>query len=247
MSGLQECIRLGADVIVNTDADNQYNANDIPRILEPIIEGSADIVVGARPIGEIDHFSRMKKVLQRIGSWWVRKISFTDLPDTTSGFRAMTREAACRTMVFSEYTYTLETIVQAGHKKLSIKSIPIRVNKDMRPSRLLKSVPSYIRQSIITLIRIYVVYRPFHFFGSIGIVFFLSGTIIGLRFLYYYLAGNGAGHIQSLILMSVLLGMGFQTMLIAFIADLFSANRKILEDIRYHQNIASGNGYKKGK
>jgi glycosyltransferase involved in cell wall biosynthesis len=233
MSGLQECIRLGADVIVNTDADNQYNSADIPRLVAPIIEGRAEIVVGARPITEIQHFSKTKKILQRFGSWMVRQISFTDVPDTTSGFRAITKDAARQTMVFSEYTYTLETIIQAGHKKLSIESVPIRVNEDVRPSRLLKSIPSYIRQSLITVIRIYVIYRPFHFFGSIGIVFFVLGLLIGLRFFYYYLMGSGSGHIQSLILMSVLLGMGFQTMLIAFVADLFSANRKILEDIRY--------------
>ena len=165
----------------------------------------------------------------------VRQISFTDVPDTTSGFRAMTLEAARRTMVFSEYTYTLETIIQAGHKKLSIVSVPIRVNEDTRPSRLLRSIPSYLRQSIITLVRIYVVYRPFHFFGSIGIGFFVIGLVLGLRFLYYYVNGSGSGHLQSLILMSILLGMGFQTILIAFVADLFSANRKILEDIRYFQ------------
>ena len=238
MSGIQECIRLDADVIVNTDADNQYNAADIPQLVAPIIAGRADIVIGARPIEEIQHFSRTKKVLQKLGSWMVRQISFTDLPDTTSGFRALTREAARRTMVFSEYTYTLETIIQAGHRKLSIESVPVRVNDDQRPSRLLKSIPSYIRQSAITLIRIYVVYRPFHFFGSIGIAFFVAGCLIGLRFVYYYFTGNGSGHIQSLILMSVLLGMGFQTILIAFVADLFSANRKILEDIRYRQSSA---------
>jgi len=168
----------------------------------------------------------------------VRQISFTDLPDTTCGVRALTREAARRTMVFSEYTYTLETIIQAGHRKLSIESVPVRVNDDQRPSRLLKSIPSYIRQSAITLIRIYVVYRPFHFFGSIGITFLFAGCLIGLRFVYYYITGNGSGHIQSLILASVLLGMGFQTLLIAFVADLFSANRKILEEIRYLQTAA---------
>ena len=238
MSGIQECIWLDADVIVNTDADNQYNAADIPQLVAPIIAGRADIVIGARPIEEIQHFSRTKKVLQKLGSWMVRQISFTDVPDTTSGFRAMTLEAARRTMVFSEYTYTLETIIQAGHKKLSIESVPVRVNDDQRPSRLLKSIPSYIRQSAITLIRIYVVYRPFHFFGSIGIVFFVAGCLIGFRFVYYYLTGSGSGHIQSLILMSVLLGVGFQTVLIAFVADLFSANRKILEDIRYRQSDA---------
>ena len=172
----------------------------------------------------------------------VRQISFTDVPDTTSGFRAMTREAARRTMVFNEYTYTLETIIQAGHKKLSIESVPIRVNEDTRPSRLLRSIPAYIRQSAITLVRIYVVYRPFHFFGSIGIGFFVIGFALGLRFLYYYLIGSGSGHLQSLILMSVLLGMGFQTMLIAFVADLFSANRKILEDIRYFQTATDNQG-----
>ena len=238
MSGIQECIRLDADVIVNTDADNQYNAADIPQLVAPIIAGRADIVIGARPIEEIQHFSRTKKVLQKLGSWMVRQISFTDLPDTTSGFRALTRETARRTMVFSDYTYTLETIIQAGHRKLSIESVPVRVNDDQRPSRLLKSIPSYIRQSAITLIRIYVVYRPFHFFGSIGIAFFVAGCLIGLRFVYYYFMGNGSGHIQSLILMSVLLGMGCQTILIAFVADLFSANRKILEDIRYRQSGA---------
>ena len=235
MSGLRECIRLSADVIVNTDADNQYNADDIPRLVAPILEGGADIVIGARPIAEIRHFSRTKKFLQKSGSWMVRQISFTDVPDTTSGFRAMTREAARRTMVFSEYTYTLETIIQAGHKKLSIESVPIRVNEDTRPSRLLRSIPAYIRQSIITAVRIYVVYRPFHFFGSIGIGFLAIGLALGVRFLYYYLTGSGSGHLQSLILMSVLLGMGFQTILIAFVADLFSANRKILEDILYFQ------------
>ena len=238
MSGVQECIRLDADVIVNTDADNQYNAADIPKLVAPIIDRRAEIVIGARPIEEIQHFSRTKKILQKLGSWMVRQISFTDLPDTTSGFRALTREAARRTMVFSEYTYTLETIIQAGHRKLSIESVPVRVNDDQRPSRLLKSIPSYIRQSAITLIRIYVVYRPFHFFGSIGIVFFVAGCLIGFRFVYYYLTGSGSGHIQSLILMSILLGMGFQTVLIAFVADLFAANRKILEDIRYHQSDA---------
>lgn len=245
MTGLQECIRLDADIIVNTDADNQYNAGDIPSLVAPIIEGNADIVVGARPIENIAHFSRTKKFLQKLGSWMVRQISFTSLPDTTSGFRAMTKEAARRTMVFSEYTYTLETIIQAGHKKMAIKSVPIRVNEDIRPSRLLRSVPSYIRQSVITLIRIYVVYRPFHFFGSIGIVLIFSGGLLGLRFLYYYLIGNGSGHIQSLILMSVLLGIGFQTVLIAFIADLFSANRKILEEIQYSQSTAASHSEKK--
>lgn len=232
ITGLHESLRLGADVIVNTDADNQYKADDIPNLVAPIIAGEADIVVGARPIDTHKQFSFIKKLLQKLGSWVVRQVSHTDIPDTTSGFRAFNREAAQRTMVFNEYTYTLETIIQAGHRKLLITSVPIRVNEVKRPSRLFRSVPVYIKQSAITIVRIYVIYRPFHFFGSIGLLFFLLGLIIGVRYLYYYLTVGGTGHIQSLILMSVLLLMGFQTMLIAFVADLFAANRKMLEETR---------------
>jgi glycosyltransferase involved in cell wall biosynthesis len=236
MSGLRESVRLGADIIVNTDADNQYAAGDIPKLVAPIIEGRADIVIGARPIDTHEQFSFTKKLLQKLGSWVVRQVSHTDIPDTTSGFRALTREAAERTVVFNEYTYTLETIIQAGHQKLAITSVPINVNPVSRPSRLFRSIPAYIKKSAIIIIRVYVLYRPFHFFGSIGIFFFLLGFLIGLRFLYYYFIGSGGGHIQSLILMSVLMGMGFQVMLIAFVADLFAANRKMLEEIRLGQS-----------
>ena len=239
ITGLNESLALGADVIVNTDADNQYEAGDIPKLVAPILEGKADIVIGARPINTHKHFSLTKKLLQKLGSWVVRQVSHTDIPDTTSGFRALNREAAQRTMVFNEYTYTLETIIQAGHRKLAITSIPVRVNEVKRPSRLFHSIPSYVRQSMITIVRIYVIYRPFHFFGSIGLLFFLVGVLIGMRFLYYYMTGGGSGHLQSLILMSVLLGMGFQTVLIAFVADLFAANRKMLEEIRYLQREQS--------
>lgn len=239
ITGLNECLRLGADVIVNTDADNQYEADDIPKLVAPILEGKADVVIGARPINTHKHFSLTKKLLQKVGSWVVRQVSHTDIPDTTSGFRALNREAAQRTMVFNEYTYTLETIIQAGHRKLAITSIPVRVNEVTRPSRLFRSIPAYVRQSMITIVRIYVIYRPFHFFGSIGLLFFLAGVLIGVRFLYYYLTDGGSGHLQSLILMSVLLGMGFQTLLIAFVADLFAANRKMLEEIRYLQREQS--------
>jgi len=239
ITGLNESLALGADVIVNTDADNQYEAGDIPKLVTPILEGKADIVIGARPINTHKHFSLTKKLLQKLGSWVVRQVSHTDIPDTTSGFRALNREAAQRTMVFNEYTYTLETIIQAGHRKLAITSIPVRVNEVKRPSRLFHSIPSYVRQSMITIVRIYVIYRPFHFFGSIGLLFFLAGVLIGMRFLYYYLTGGGSGHLQSLILMAVLLGMGFQTVLIAFVADLFAANRKMLEEIRYLQREQS--------
>ena len=234
-TGIDKSLELGADVIVNTDGDNQYQAADIPKLVESILEGKSDIVVGARPIDTHKHFSATKKFLQKLGSAVVRQVSHTRVLDATSGFRAMNREAAQRMMVYNEYTYTLETIIQAGHRKLSISSVPVRVNEVNRPSRLFRGIPAYIRQSLITIVRIYVIYRPFHFFGLIGLTLLTSGLVLGARFLYYYLTGDGAGHIQSLILMSVLLGIGFQTILIAFVADLFAANRKMLEEIRYLQ------------
>lgn len=233
MTGLDACLRLGADVIVNTDADNQYNSDDIPTLTVPILELRADIVVGARPIETIKHFSSVKKMLQKLGSWVVRIASKTDIPDATSGFRALTRTAAQRMMVFNDYTYTLETIIQAGQKNMAITSVPIRVNGDLRPSRLVKSIPSYIKRSIVTIIRIFIIYQPFKFFGSIGVVLFGTGFLIGSRFIWKYLGGGGAGHIQSLVLASALLVMGFQTLLVAFLADLLAANRKLIEDVRF--------------
>lgn len=241
MTGLEASLSLGADVIVNTDADNQYNADDIPTLVQPILEHRAEIVVGARPIETIKHFSPIKKLLQKLGSWVVRVASKTDIPDAPSGFRAMSRTAAQKLMVFNDYTYTLETIIQAGQKNMTIVSVPIRVNADLRPSRLVKSIPSYIKRSIGTIIRIFVIYRPFRFFGTIGAVLFSVGFLIGLRFLGDYLQGNGEGHIQSLILASVLLGMGFQTILVAFLADLLAANRKLLEDVRFKMTILTNN------
>ena len=233
MTGLYACLRLGADVIVNTDADNQYNAADIPALTSPILAGTADIVVGARPIETIEHFSPIKKLLQKLGSWVVRVASKTDIPEAPSGFRAMSRAAAQRLVVFNDYTYTLETIIQAGQKNMAITSVPIRVNGDLRPSRLVKSIASYIKRSIVTIIRIFVIYQPFRFFVSIGSVLFGAGFLIGLRFLWKYLGGDGDGHVQSLILSGVLLGMGFQTFLVAFLADLLAANRKLMEDVRF--------------
>lgn len=233
MTGLDACLLLGADVIVNTDADNQYNADDIPALTKPILEHRADIVVGARPIETIEHFSPVKKMLQKLGSWVVRVASNTDVPDAPSGFRAVSRTAAQHLMVFNDYTYTLETIIQAGQKNMAITSVPIRVNGDLRPSRLVKSIPSYIKRSIVTIVRIFIIYRPFRFFGAIGAVLFGAGFLLGLRFLWKYLGGEGDGHIQSLILAAALLIMGFQTFLVAFLADLLAANRKLLEDVRY--------------
>jgi len=237
-TGLDACLRLGADVIVNTDADNQYNADDIPALTKPICESNADIVVGARPIKSIGHFSFTKKLLQKLGSWVVRVVSRTDIPDAPSGFRAMSRAAAQRLVVFNGYTYTLETIIQAGQSGMSITSIPVRINGDLRPSRLFKNIPSYIWRSFVTIVRIFVIYRPFRFFASIGILLFLFGFAVGMRFLWFFFNSQGDGHIQSLILAGVLLGIGFQTILVAFIADLLSANRKLLEELRFNQHFS---------
>jgi glycosyltransferase involved in cell wall biosynthesis len=240
MTGLEACIELGADIIVNTDADNQYNAKDIPALVGPILSGKSDLVVGERPIETIEHFSPVKKVLQKLGSWVVRVASNTSIPDAPSGFRAISREAAEKLIVFSEYTYTLETIIQAGRNNMAITSVPIRVNEDLRPSRLVKSIPSYIQRSIGTIIRIFAIYSPFRFFGTIGLVLILLGTLLGFRFLWFYFTGEGEGHVQSVILSGVLLGIGFQTVLIAFVADLLAANRKLLEKIRYQLKKSDG-------
>jgi glycosyltransferase involved in cell wall biosynthesis len=234
-TGIDTCLALGADVIVNTDADNQYNADDIATLTQPIVDGRADFVVGARPIQSIEHFSPIKKFLQSLGSWVVRLASKSDIADATSGFRAMNSATARKLVVYNEYTYTLETIIQAGQSNIAIMSVPVRVNEDLRPSRLIRSIPSYLRRSIITIVRVFVVYRPFRFFGLIGIIIFGLGLIIGIRFLFLYFTGSGAGHIQSLILAGVLLGMGFQTILVAFLADLLAANRKLLEQVRSEQ------------
>ena len=233
LAGLDAAVRLGAEIIVNTDADNQYRAADIPLLIAPILAGTADVVVGSRPIDEITSFSPVKKLLQKIGSAVVRFVSKTDIPDAPSGFRAMTREAALRFNVFNDYTYTLETIIQAGQKGMAITSVPIRVNAELRPSRLVKSIASYLGKSLTTIIRIFVVYKSFRFFISVGVTFLSLGLIGGLRYLVYYALGNGAGHVQSLILSSILLGVGFQTVLTAFLADLLAVNRRLMEDIQY--------------
>lgn len=234
MAGLNKCLKLGADVIVNTDADNQYNAKDIHLLVKPILAGAADIVIGARPINTIRHFTFTKKILQNFGSWVIRMLSKTNIPDAPSGFRAISRDAAMHLNVFNDYTYTLETIIQAGQKNMAITSVPIRVNDDLRPSRLVKSIPDYLKKSFSTIIRIFVVYKPFRFFISIGLILFISGFILGLRFLYFYFTTGGAGHIQSLIFVAILLGIGFQTILVAFLADLLAVNRRLLEDLQYN-------------
>jgi len=235
MLGIKSCLERGADIIVNTDADNQYHAGDIEKLVAPIVSGSADIVIGARPIETIEHFSLPKKLLQKLGSWVVKRVSGTAVADAPSGFRAMSRQAASSLNVFNRYTYTLETIIQAGQKNLKIISVPIRVNADMRPSRLVRSVASYVRKSFFVIVRIFIIYQPFRFFMLVGSLIFMAGATIGMRFVYYYLTDTGAGKIQSLILAAVLLIIGFQTILLAFLADLLSVNRQLLEELQANQ------------
>lgn len=237
IAGLETSLMAGADIIVNTDADNQYCADDIPKLIAPLLSGKAEIVIGARPIIEINHFSPVKKYLQKFGSWVVRVASKTNIPDAPSGFRAITREAAMKLNVFNEYTYTLETIIQAGQKGMAVTSVPVRVNKDLRPSRLVKSILSYIRRSILIIMRIFMTYKPFNFFAIPGLVLFSIGMIVGLRFLYFYVTGHGTGHIQSVILSALLIGTGFFISVVGLIADLISVNRKLLEkiDLRIQQ------------
>lgn len=231
VAGLEASLRAGADIIVNTDADNQYSADDIGELIAPILRGEAEIVVGARPISATPHFSSLKKILQKVGSLVVRKLSQTDIPDAPSGFRAMTREAARRLKVFNEYSYTLETIIQAGQKGMAITSVPVRTNPDLRPSRLVGSVGSYVRRQLLVLVRIFMTYRPFFFFATPGAVSFALGFIIGLRFVFHYVTAGGAGQIQSLILAALLMGSGLALIVVGLVADLIAVNRKLLEGI----------------
>lgn len=234
MAGIDACLRLGADIIVNTDADNQYSGLDIAKLVKPIIEGQYDIVIGSRPIDEIEHFSKKKKFFQHFGSWVVQKVSNTDIPDAPSGFRAYSRQAAMKLNVVNQYTYTLETIIQAGQNRTAITSVPIRTNPETRKSRLFKSMYSYMKRSSSTIIRSYMMYRPLRFFCKIGAFILTLGFLVGLRFLLLYLQGNSSGHIQSLILCAILLLVGFQTFMVGLQADLIASNRKLLEDIQYH-------------
>ena len=231
---MDACLRCGADIIVNTDADNQYNGNDIEKLVKPILEGNADIVIGARPIDDTVHFSYTKKKLQHLGSWVVRKASNTDIPDAPSGFRAYSREAAMRINVINDYTYTLETIVQAGHERIPMISVPIRTNDELRPSRLFHSMVGYIKKSVLTILRAYMMYRPLSFFLRLSVMPIALGLAFIIRFLVYFYQGRGNGHTQSLILACTLLIIGFLTIVIGLLADMLSANRKIAQDIQYH-------------
>lgn len=234
MAGIEACLRNGADIIVNTDADNQYCGADIEKLVRPILNGETDIVIGERPIDQTEHFSPLKKKLQRFGSWVVRKASKSDIPDAPSGFRAYSRDAAIRLNVTNEYTYTLETIVQAGWEKIPMMSVPIRTNAELRPSRLFSSMFGYVKKSMLTIVRAYIMYKPLKFFAILGTIPFLTGFGIGIRFLVYMYMGQSDGHIQSLILASTLLMLGFMTYVVGLQADTIAANRKILEDVQYH-------------
>ena len=233
MAGLDASLRLGADIIVNTDADNQYNGADIPNLVRPILDGQAEMVIGDRQTDEIHHFSWMKKRLQNLGSWVVRQVSATEIPDATSGFRALSREAALQMNVISRFTYTLETIIQAGKKNLAVSHVPVRTNSKLRESRLFKGNWNYIKRSIATITRIYTMYEPLKMFSYIGGTVFGVGFLIGLRFLYYFITTGGAGHIQSLILAAVLLMIGFQVFIIGLVADLIGFNRRLIESTLY--------------
>ncbi len=244
LAGLDACLRNGADIIVNTDADNQYEGADIEKLVRPILEGRSDIVIGARPIDEIADFSPVKKKLQHFGSYIVRKASQTQIPDAPSGFRAYSRQAAMHLNVTDDYTYTLETIVQAGRTRMAMESVPVRTNKELRPSRLMKSTAGYIKRSVLTLGHVSMMYKPLRFFVTLGSMIFFCGAAVGARFLVYYFHGAGSGHIQSLILAAVLLLLGFQTVITGLLADVIASNRKVLEDVQYHVRRMDYDGVK---
>ncbi len=245
MAGIDEALKQGADIIVNTDADNQYCGEDIEKLVAPILEGNADIVIGARPIDSISHFSFLKKKLQHLGSWFVRMASDTDIPDAPSGFRAISRDAAMRLHVINEYTYTLEMIIQAGREKIAITSVPIRTNAELRPSRLFHSMRSYIKKSALTIIRAFMMYKPLKFFGIIGMIPFVMGFILGVRYLIYLAFDPSTGHVPSLILAAILLLIGVQTFIVGLHADIMAANRKMIEEIKYHVKKMEYDGQEK--
>ncbi len=233
MTGIDACLKLGADIIVNTDGDNQYQGKYIPDLIRPILEGRADVVIGDRQVEKISHFSPLKKKLQKLGSWVVRQVSGTDIPDATSGFRAYSREAALRLNVISRFTYTVETIIQAGKNNIAIEHVPVETNEKLRESRLFRSIPAYLKRSIGTIFRIYTMYEPLKVFSYVGGVVFSMGMLLSLRFLYFYFTGNGGGHIQSLILSAVLMLLGFQIIVMGFVADLIAGHRRLTEDTLY--------------
>jgi glycosyltransferase involved in cell wall biosynthesis len=232
-AGLDACLRQGADFIVNTDADNQYEAKDIRRLVEPLLAGTAEIAVGDRQVATLQNFSPLKRKLQVLGSWVIGQASGLHTPDATSGFRALTREAALRTFVLSGYSYTLETLIQAGARRALVQFVPVSINPQTRPSRLMRSIPEYIRKSGATILRIYTMYQALRVFLTLGLSMIALGMIPGIRFLFLYHPGQRVGHVQSLILAAILIIVGFLVSLIGLIADLLSFNRKLLEELTY--------------
>lgn len=232
-AGLEAALRLGADLIVNTDADNQYPGSDIPRLVEPILAGQAELVIGDRGVKQVAQFSPLKRWLQGLGSAVVQRASGLATPDATSGFRAISREAALRMLVLSDYSYTLETLIQAGARGISVAYIPVQINPALRPSRLMRGLPDYLTNSVQTIVRAYTMYRPLRVFFTLGAVMVLGGLALGVRFLYFFFNGDGDGHLQSLIFSAVLLMLGFQVGLIGLMADLINFNRKIMEETLY--------------
>lgn len=233
MAGLDACLHLGADIIVNTDADNQYNGADIEKLVRPILDEKADIVIGERPIDSTEHFSWKKKKFQHLGSWVVRVASNSDIPDAPSGFRAYSREAALHLNVVNNYTYTLETIIQAGHEKIAMTSVPIRTNGETRPSRLFTSMWRYMKRSSSVIIRSFLMYKPLRFFGTAGVVSFIIGLGFGIWYLVDSSFGKTGGHVQLLILVAILLLLGFMLVIVGLLGDTVAANRKILEEVQY--------------
>jgi glycosyltransferase involved in cell wall biosynthesis len=229
-AGLDASLKAGADIIVNTDADGQYKGEDIPRLIQPILEGKADMVIGNRDIENVEQFSHLKKRLQRLGTWVVRQLSGSTINDATTGFRAYSREAALRLNIISSYTYTLESIIQAEHKNLAIANILISTNFVKRPSRLFRSIPEYLTRSVVTIIRVYSMYNPLRMFLTLGTIFCGIGFLLGIRFLIYFYFGGGGGKIQSLLLASIMIIIGFQLWVIGLVSDLISANRRLIED-----------------
>lgn len=232
-TGLEASIAQGADIIVNTDADNQYAGSEIGRLVEPILAGRAQMVIGDRGVGTLSIFSPSKRILQQLGSWVVSQAAAVPIPDATSGFRALTREVALRTLVLSNYSYTLETLIQAGARRVAIEFVPIRTNAPTRPSRLMRSIPHFLSHSAVTILRAYTLYRPLRVFSTIGGCAVAAGLLLGLRFLYFFMIGQGSGHIQSLILTAILLIVGFQVIMLGVLADLIGFNRKIQEEALY--------------
>lgn len=235
--GIEECLRQGADIIVNIDGDNQYRAEEIPLLVKPIINKEADITVGDRGGFRNPHFSLFKRSLQVFGSYIVRSILSLDVSDAVSGFRAISRGAARQINIVSEFSYTLEMLVQASAKRMSIKSVPIQTNRKLRESRLFKSIPQFLYFSVTTLMRMYTMYRPLRVFFSLGLVAILVGMLPIIRFVYFYIQGNGDGHMQSLILGSTLMTLGVVTLLIGLIADLINFNRKLTEKMLHKMEI----------